>query len=202
MAMNKALKQKSQGKKYGLYRVSKPSQKISQQITALQEHGCDEIIGDKGVSGRQFNRKGLNAILDKLLPGDTLVVQRLDRLGRSVYHLAKLHKLFVERDITFLSLTQGFDIRTPSGTLMYFMFAAFAQHEIDLNSERTIGGLKSRKDKGVQLGRRPILSEADIVKAATMLNSKEFTKGDVADEFDVSPRTLSRSIRGLEQKLS
>lgn len=150
MAMSKTYSKEPQGKTYGYYRVSKPKQKTAQQITALREFSCDRILGDKGVPGKKFDRKGLNELLDILQPGDTLVVQRLDRLGRSVYHLAWLLQLFEERDITFVSITQGFDVRAPSGKLMYYMFAAFAEHEADVNSERTIGGLKSRKAKGVK----------------------------------------------------
>lgn len=199
--MSKAYSKNKHGKKYGYARVSEDDQVIAQQITALREYGCDEIFKDIGKSGKRFNRKGLNALLKKLEPGDSFNVVRLDRLGRSVYHLARLKNLFLDKGVAFKSLEQGLDIRTNSGKLMYYIFSAFAEYESDLIGDRTKDGLLERKSMGVRFGRKPLLSDADIIKAAFLLTTQEHSKVDVAKSLKVSTRTLSRSLKRFEAEL-
>ena len=190
------------GKTYGYVRVSTPDQDVKAQVIALREFGCDKIFKDEGISGRKFDREGLNELLDLAAPGDRIVVQRLDRMGRSVYHMARLLHLFEERDVRFISLTQSMDLKTASGKLMYYIFTAFGEYESNMNGERTKGGMKIRRADGVRLGRKPKLTTNDARTARKMLNSKKLTLESVAGVFDVSKRTLSRALKGLDGEVA
>lgn len=204
MAFTKAYDTKTRGKIWGYGRVSTKGQDVKPQRLALRQFSCDEIITDKGISGKRFNRKGLNKILNKMKAGDKFVVQRLDRLGRSVYHLARLRRLFRDTGVEFVSIMQPMDLSTANGKMLYGMLSVIAEHESDLNGERTKGTLTMKRKDGVSLGRPPTLSDGDLVKAYAMLRNEEchYTKSDIAGEFNVSVRTLSRGLKKLEAKLS
>lgn len=188
-----------QGKEYGYGRVSTADQNIEQQLIPLREIGCDEIFTDIGVSGKKFKREGLDELLAKLKPGDRVNVHRLDRLGRSVYHLAKLQHLFERKGIRFRSLTQGMDITTAGGKLIFYIFATFAEFESNLNGERTKSGLKVRRDNGTRLGRKPLLSTGDARAARRMAENNDLTITVIAGMFKVSSRTMRRALKRLEE---
>jgi DNA invertase Pin-like site-specific DNA recombinase len=147
-----------QGRKIGYVRVSDKDQSEDLQIDALKANGCDVIYGDHGVSGCITERRGLDDMLASLMKGDTLVVWKLDRLGRSTIHLLQLLSDLRDRGVDFQAITQGIDTTTAVGRMLYGQLAVFAEYERSLISERTKAGMAAAKARGVHVG-RPRLSK-------------------------------------------
>jgi DNA invertase Pin-like site-specific DNA recombinase len=138
--------------KIGYARVSTEDQDLRRQIAALEEAGCEQIYTEK-ISGKTDNRPELNKVLALLQPGDVLVVQKLDRLGRSLSHLLKVVEQLKDRKVHFKSLSDNFDTTTSQGVFIFQVMGAFAELERNMISERTRDGLKVRKAQGMKLGR-------------------------------------------------
>ncbi|MCL4138482.1 UNVERIFIED_CONTAM: hypothetical protein GTU68_051933 [Idotea baltica] len=141
------------GRKIGYVRVSDRDQTEALQVDALKAAGCDTIYGDHGVSGKITKRKGLSDLLAALREGDTLMVWKLDRLGRSTLHLLTLLNDLQQRGIDFHIITQGIDTRTAIGRMVFGQLAVFAEFEREQISERTTAGMKAAKARGVHVGR-------------------------------------------------
>lgn len=137
----------------GYARVSMQDQNLNHQMDALNKAGCERIFYDK-ISGSKTERDGLQSALESLQAGDSLVVYKLDRLGRSLPHLVELVNGFKEKGIQFVSLTENLDSSTPTGKLTFYIFAALAEFVRDTIRERTMAGLASAKARG-RLGGRP-----------------------------------------------
>lgn len=146
-------KTKTSARKIGYVRVSDADQTENLQVDALKLAGCTIIYGDHGVSGKIKRRKGLNDLLADLQQGDTLMVWKLDRLGRSTLHLLQLLDDLRQRGIDFHIITQGIDTRTAVGRMVFGQLAVFAEYERTLISERTKAGMKAAKARGVHCGR-------------------------------------------------
>lgn len=142
-----------QGRKIGYVRVSDKDQTEALQVDALKAAGCDLIYGDHGVSGVLTERRGLTDTLDSLQSGDTLVVWKLDRLGRSTIHLLQLLSDLRDRGVDFQAITQGIDTATAVGRMLYGQLAVFAEYERSLISERTKAGMEAARKRGVHIGR-------------------------------------------------
>ncbi|MCK5746950.1 MAG: recombinase family protein, partial [Oricola sp.] len=119
----------------GYARVSTTDQKLEPQVDALKAAGCETVFEDV-ISGAKADRPGLNDALAFLRKGDTLVVWKLDRLGRSMKHLVETVTNLGDRGVGFRSLTEGVDTTTTGGTLVFHLFGALAQFERDLIIER------------------------------------------------------------------
>ena len=137
----------------GYARVSTIEQNLDLQIDALNAASCDAIYQDEGVSGTKAKRPGLEEALSRLKPDDTLVVWKLDRLGRSLRHLLDVICMLEERGISFMSLSDGIDATTPIGKLFYQISGALSEYERNLISERTKAGMAAAKARGVRMGR-------------------------------------------------
>ncbi len=194
--MSIELEKAPSGRLIGYARCSTKDQNIDAQLIALKKAGCEAVYTDEGISGRMFPRKGLSEALGAMQAGDTLVVQRQDRLGRVAFELLKLRAWLEERDIQFCSLTQSMDISTSSGKLNYTIFAGISEHESDINAERTKGGIAARKASGVRLGRPPILTKAQITAARKMVEADTMSMAAIARTFDVSHNTIKRATKG------
>ena len=140
----------------GYARVSTQDQTLNLQKDALEKIGCTRIFKDT-ASGAKADRQGLNEVLKFLREGDTLVVWRLDRLGRSLKHLIETITQLEERKIGFKSLTESIDTITSGGKLIHYVFGALAEFERNLIQERTKAGLVAARSRG-RLGGRPITS--------------------------------------------
>lgn len=140
-------------RKVGYARVSTEEQKVDLQLNALKQAGCDQIFVDEGVSGAKADRVGLKKVLASLQPGDTLVVWRLDRLGRSLINLVSLMSELGSRGIEFYSLMENIDTTSAGGRLVFHLMAALAEFERSLISERTRAGMEAAKLRGIQVGR-------------------------------------------------
>lgn len=179
----------------GYARVSTDDQRLDLQLTALKESGCDIVFRDQGATGTNMERPGLHAVINRLQPGDTLVVWRLDRLGRSLTDLVQFIEELGERNCDFRSLNEAIDTRTPGGKLIFHIMAAFAEFERNLISERTRAGLAEARLRGSRLGRpRKALSEEEIEEILLTLQEPGQTLKEVAAQYRMSPNTLRRRL--------
>ncbi|WP_334068812.1 recombinase family protein [Burkholderia cepacia] len=176
--------------KIGYARVSTDEQNLALQEDALTRAGCVAIYRDKGISGTDFKRPGLGKALRRLKAGDTLVVWRLDRLGRSLPKLVELVVSLQERSVRFESVTETISTESAGGTLIFHLMAALAQFERALISERTKAGLAAARKRGTVLGRRHALTPQQQVQALELLETRPAV--DVAKTFNVHPKTLLR----------
>jgi len=163
---------KHKGKLIGYARVSTNEQDIKLQLDALKKAGCREkfIFIDK-ASGARAERPGLETCLKTLVPGDTLLVWRLDRLGRSMPHLVTLVEDLLKKKISFKSICDGvIDTTTASGELIFNIFSSLAQFERRLIQERTRAGLKAARARGRKGGRLPIVSTDPKVQMAKRMH--------------------------------
>jgi DNA invertase Pin-like site-specific DNA recombinase len=142
----------------GYARVSTLEQNEALQTDALDKAGCERLFTDH-ASGAKAHRPELDRLLDVIREGDTLVVWKLDRLGRSVQNLVDLMNLLQSRGVGFRSLTENMDTTTPGGVLVFNVFAAMAQFERDLIRERTNAGLRAARARGHKGGRPSKLTE-------------------------------------------
>ncbi|OZI34750.1 DNA resolvase [Bordetella genomosp. 10] len=178
------------GKTLGYARVSTEDQNLDLQIAALKRANCDRIYTDKGISGSTSSRPGLDALLRTLSPGSTLVVWRLDRLGRSLRYLVDLIDKLGRKNIQFVSLTENIDTSNSGGVLIFHMMAALAEFERALISERTRAGMAAAKARGRHVGRRRSLTPEQCIEALQALKSSSLE--NVAAAYSVHPRTLRR----------
>ena len=137
----------------GYARVSTNDQNLALQIDALKSAGCETIYEDEGFSGSKSKRPGLDRAMSRLKSGDTLVVWKLDRLGRSMKHLIQMTSRFERRGIQFRSISDAIDTSTPGGKLYFHLMGAFTEFESSLISERTKAGMAAAKARGVKMGR-------------------------------------------------
>lgn len=177
----------------GYARVSTVDQNPQAQHEALDDAGATRIFVDH-ASGARADRPELAACLDYLRVGDTLVVWRLDRLGRSVAHLIDVVDQLRHRDIEFRSLTEGFDTTTSGGRLVFHVFAAVAEFERQLVRERTMAGLEAARRQG-RTGGRPRSMTSERLEAAQLKRQDGHSLRSIATALDVSPSTVGRHLR-------
>jgi DNA invertase Pin-like site-specific DNA recombinase len=176
----------------GYARVSTDDQNLDLQIHALQKANCERIFKDK-ISGSQRSRKGLDDALSHLRPGDTLVVWKLDRLGRTVKQLVDLVTELRGQKINFKSLTDAIDTTTTAGRFFFNIMASLAEMERELTVERTKAGLAAAKKLGRMGGRRRVMTEGKIRSAKKLLRTGMLPR-EVADNLGISLATLYRWI--------
>lgn len=176
----------------GYMRVSSADdrQLVDLQRDALVATGVDErhLFEDK-ASGARDDRPGLNACLEYLKPGDTLVVWKLDRLGRSLSNLLTIVTDLKAQGVAFRSLTEQMDTTTPHGALLFSIFGALAEYERELTRERVIAGLAAAKRRGRRGGRPPTLSAEQIEQITAALDGGA-SKASVCRTFKVPRSTL------------
>jgi DNA invertase Pin-like site-specific DNA recombinase len=176
----------------GYARVSTQDQNLELQHEALLKIGCQKIFEDK-ISGSKKDRPGLATALEMLREGDTLVVWKLDRLGRSVKQLVDLVGKLHEQAIQFKSVTDAIDTGTPSGRFFFHVMASLAEMERELIVERTRAGLETAKQLGRKGGRRPKMTDSKIESARKLLVSGTPPR-EAARNLAVSIPTLYRWI--------
>lgn len=178
--------------KLGYARVSTRDQSVAAQVQMLEADGCWEVYSDVGVSGSTMSRPELDACVRALQPGNTLVVWKLDRLGRTTKGLADFLAVLDQRGVHFRSLTEGIDTGTATGRLMYTIIGAVAQMERDLIRERTRAGLAAAAGRG---GRPKALRSHDVVEVRRRRDAG-WTLDAIAEDFGVSKSTIIRALRG------
>jgi len=176
----------------GYARVSTQDQNLTLQIDALTKAGCEKVFEDK-VSGTRAERPGLTKALELMRVGDTLVVWKLDRLGRSVKHLVDLVTGLQKQGVQFKSLTDAIDTGTPSGRFFFHVMASLAEMERELTVERTRAGLEMARQLGRKGGRKRLMTDSKILSAKKLL-ANGVPPRDVAKNLGVSVPTLYRWI--------
>lgn len=176
----------------GYARVSTQDQNLDLQRDALTKIGCQRIFEDK-ISGTRTERPGLAKALEILREGDTLVVWKLDRLGRSVKQLVDLVGQLHKQGVQFRSLTDSIDTGTASGRFFFHVMASLAEMERELTVERTRAGLEIARQLGRKGGRKRRMTDSKIESAKKLLSNGVPPK-DVAKNLGVSVPTLYRWI--------
>ncbi len=185
----------------GYARVSTTEQNLNLQLDALRAAKCDKTYTDT-MSGAKADRPGLADALDYLRAGDTLVVWRLDRLGRSLQHLIETVNLLESRNIGFKSLTEQIDTTTPGGLLIFHIFGALAEFERNLIRERTNAGLKAAKARGRLGGRPKAIHKIDpktLALARQLYEKNEASNEQLWTMMQVSEATFYRIAKTWRQ---
>ena len=177
----------------GYARVSTDDQKLDLQIDSLKEAGCEKIFTDK-ISGAKADRPGLKQAMDFVRKGDTLVVWKLDRLGRSLKHLIDTVNELNDRGVGFKSLQEGMDTSTPGGKLIFHVFGALAEFEREIIRERTQAGLKAARARGRLGGRPKAMDKTKLKIASTLMRDKTMSIKEICKEIGVSRATLYRYL--------
>jgi len=180
----------------GYARVSTEDQKMDLQKDALIAHGVDpEFLFEEKISGVKSTRPQLQTCLKMLRRGDVLVVWRLDRLGRSIRELVTISHDLAEKGVELRSLTEMIDTTSAGGRLIFNVFAAVAQFERDIISERTKAGLKAARLRGHKGGRKPKLTDKQRHALLKLLDDPTYTQTDAAAMFGISRATVYRELK-------
>jgi DNA invertase Pin-like site-specific DNA recombinase len=175
----------------GYARVSTLDQTLHLQQDALTQAGCEDIYADT-VSGFVPHRPGLTEAFSHLRSGDTLVVWRLDRLGRSLTHLIETIRQLAERGVGFRSLREQIDTTTSGGKLVFHVFGALAEFERDLIRERTHAGLAAARKRGWLFGRPKALTAKQVAQLRTLAQDEQLTVREICQTLGISRATYYR----------
>src|ERR671929_445054 len=173
----------------GYARVSTLDQTLDLQKDALEAAGCEHVFSDT-ISGAKAERPGLDEALRFVRPGDTLVVWRLDRLGRSLQHLIQVVGELAERGVGFRSLTEQIDTTSSGGKLIFHVFGALAEFERDLSRERTQAGLQAARARGRQGGRPKKLDASKAEIARRLYKDRNTPVQEICQTLGISRSTL------------
>ena len=187
--------------KIGYARVSTIDQNLDMQIDALKKEDCNKIFQDH-ASGVKTNRDGLERALKFMQRGDTLVVWKLDRLGRSLKQLIEIINLLNEKGMYFKSLQESIDTCSSGGKLIFHVFGALAEFERDMISERTIAGMAAAKERGRVSGRPRKLNENNRALALSLMKNKSYSAKDVGFTLGISKTTLYRNLQEYKNSKS
>ncbi|GGO99910.1 MULTISPECIES: recombinase family protein [Sphingomonadaceae] len=186
-------------RRIGYARVSTADQDLAPQLDVLRAKGCEPIYSEH-ASGKHADRPELAQAMKALRAGDTLVVWRLDRLGRSLPDLIATVNELASRGIAFESVTEAIDTTTASGKLVFNIFASLADFERHLIGERTRAGLAAGRARGRMGGRPPALTSRQLREARLLLTDPDATVTAVAERYGVSRTTLYKGLRELADK--
>jgi DNA invertase Pin-like site-specific DNA recombinase len=177
----------------GYARVSTDDQNLDLQRDALNSAGCEQIFTDQ-VSGTRARRPGLEQALSHLRAGDTLVVWRLDRLGRSLRHLIDTVTDLQEKGIGFKSLTESIDTTTSGGKLVFHIFGALAEFEREIIRERTQAGLQAARARGKTGGRPKALTEKQVAMLRQLAADPNRSVEEICQTLGISRMTFYRYL--------
>ena len=178
----------------GYARVSTIDQNTDLQTDALKIAGCQKIFIDK-ISGVKSDRPELSKLKEQLREGDTLVVWRLDRLGRSLRDLIDWMNYLEKEKVVLKSLQESIDTGNPTGKLIFHIFGALSEFERNLIVERTNAGLKAARARGIKGGRKPKLDATKQKTAQTMYDSKNHTIKEICETLKITKPTLYKYLK-------
>lgn len=187
--------------KIGYARVSTTDQHLRMQEDALKSAGCEEIYTDV-ISGAKSQRPGLEKALSYAREGDTIVVWKLDRLGRSIQHLIQTMTSLIDRKIGFKSLQENIDTSTSGGKLIFHIFSALAEFERDLIQERTQAGLKAARARGKMGGRPPLLDTRQINRMIEMYDKQKNTVAEICKIYNISRPSFYNYLNNRRRELA
>jgi DNA invertase Pin-like site-specific DNA recombinase len=177
----------------GYARVSTTDQNLDLQRDALQAAGCERLFTDT-ASGAKAERPGLSDALKECRSGDTLVVWKLDRLGRSLPHLVETVRDLVSRGVGFKSLQESIDTTTSGGKLIFHIFASLAEFERDIIRERTLAGLSAARARGRKGGRPRSVDQKKVKAALSLKNDKDHTIKEICQILGISRNTYYKYV--------
>lgn len=180
--------------KVGYARVSTQDQSLDLQLDALTRAGCTRIYQER-VSGKAADRPELAQCLKALREGDTLVVWRLDRLGRNLSDLVAITQALEKAGTAFESITENIETSSATGRLVFHVFAALAEFERNLVRERTMAGLAAARARGRQGGRKPILKPREVDQVRTLYADKSVPIEDICKRYKISRTTFYNLVR-------
>jgi DNA invertase Pin-like site-specific DNA recombinase len=178
----------------GYARVSTHDQNLDLQRDALRATGCEKLFEDQ-ISGATRSRSGLEAAFEALRKDDTLVVWRLDRLGRSLSHLITTVEDLGKRGVGFRSITEAIDTTSSSGNLVFQIFGAIAEFERNLIRERTQAGLAAARARGRNGGRPPKLTPKKQQLLFETYDRREKPIRELCEVFGISKKTLYEYLK-------
>lgn len=180
----------------GYARVSTDEQNPDLQRHALEEAGAARVFTDY-ERGWKADRPELSRALDVARSGDTLMIWRFDRLGRSTAQLIRLAEELRQRDVALRSLQEQLDTRTPAGQFFFTLTAAFAEMESRLNSERTRAGIAAARRRGRRVGGKSVFHDPkNVAFAQSLLRDGGLTKREIARRLGVGTNTLYQWFPG------
>ena len=187
--------------KVGYARVSTVDQHLRMQEDAIRKSGCEEVYTDV-ISVVKSPRPGLDKVLNFLREGDTLVVWKLDRLGRSIQHLIQTVNDLQNKKISFKSLQENIDTETSGGKLIFHIFSALAEFERELIQERTQAGLKAARARGKMGGRPPLLDSRQINRMIEMYDEEKNTVAEICKIYNISRPSFYNYLKNRRQELA
>lgn len=180
----------------GYARISTETQDLSGQLDRLEKYGCEKIFKDV-QSGKITSREEFNKCLDYLRERDTLVVTRLDRLGRTTKQLFELLQIFIQKEIKFVSLDEKIDITSPMGKMLFNMCSMMAEMEANAIAERTKSGLAAARSRGRFGGRPSKISDEEKKVFIAMASDTTIPVKIIMDRFGISRSTYQKYCRDL-----
>lgn len=180
--------------KIGYARVSTADQSLALQLDGLRRAGCEQIYEERASGRAAADRPELQNLLRSVRPGDTIVIWRLDRLGRSLADLVTMVNDLAAREVALESLTERLDTSTAAGKLFLGFIALMAEFERNVIGERTKAGLAAARARGRTGGRPQAMTNQDKQLARAMLKDPQVTATEVAKRLGVSRSTLYRQI--------
>jgi len=177
---------------FGYARVSTEQQNLDRQLDALKKYGAEHIYNEK-MTGTKRERPELNKLIERLTPGDTVVIESLSRLGRSTKDLIELMELFQHKGVNLVSLKENIDTTSSTGKLVYTIMSAIAQFERDIIADRTCEGLKSARARG-RSGGRPTVSSEKVKQAVKLYGTNQYTVKEIENLTGVKKSTLYRNL--------
>ena len=183
--------------KIGYARVSSLGQSLDTQIEKLTAYGCDKIFQEKKSGGSTGKREAVKDALEFGREGDVLVITKLDRLARSMFDLQSISETLERKKVDLVVLDQKIDTTTPTGRLTFHLLGAVAEFERDLINERRNEGMQRAKEKGVQFGRKPKLSDADLEALREAHRAGEKPR-ELMKRFAVSKTSFYRLVNDIE----
>ncbi len=177
---------------FGYARVSTEQQNLDRQLDMLTQYGVDYIFNEK-MTGTKRDRPELNKLLDRLMAGDTVVVESLSRLGRSTKDLIELVELFEKKQVHLVSLKEQIDTSTSAGKLLFTLMSAIAQFERDVIAERTREGLNAARARG-RIGGRPRTNEQKVRQAVKLYQTGQYSVREIEELTGVKKSTLYRRL--------
>ena len=181
------------GTRIGYTRVSTVAQTLDQQNEALASAGVIKVFSDV-MSGARDDRPGLAALMEYVREGDTVVVWKLDRLGRNMLHILQTVKELTDRGVTLVSVTDGIDSSTPAGRMMIGVLGSLAEYERELIKERTALKREASRVNGTKFGRPRKVDNANSIATAKRMKADGHTARDIAKYLGVSRATLYRYL--------
>jgi DNA invertase Pin-like site-specific DNA recombinase len=181
--------------KIGYARVSTSDQHPEAQADRLTADGCERVFTDQGVSGRKASRPEWDRCLEHLRDGDTLVIVRLDRMGRSVRNLIEVVTSLEARGVNLRVLDQGIDTSTPTGRFTFHVLSALSEMEADLTRERTRDGLDAARARGRKGGRKAKLTPAQADQVRKLYAAREMTVAEIGHLFGITRESVYRYLK-------